>query len=201
MHTFLPGQFPATYRAKTTIYPKRLDEKRPSGYTEDTNIPGKEALSMDVELKVEPGRQEPKIIILAGEETDALRQLAEQLSSLALGPIPVWQGERTRLLPQSTFLRFYADGKGVSAQTDDGETWSVRLRLYELEEKLDPLQFVRISNSEIVNLKRVTALDLSLAGTIRMTLDGTVHTYVSRRYVKKIKEILELGRGRGNGTK
>lgn len=155
---------------------------------------------MDVEVKIEPGRQEPKIIILAGEETASLRQLAEQLSSLALGPIPVWQGERTRLLSQGEFLRFYADGKGVSAQTGSGEIWSVRLRLYELEEKLDPLQFVRISNSEIVNLKRVTALDLSLAGTIRMTLDGSVHTYVSRRYMKKIKETLNLGRGRGNGA-
>lgn len=154
---------------------------------------------MDVELKIEPGRQEPKIIILAGEESDALRRLAEELSSLALGPIPVWQGERTQLLPQSEFLRFYADGKGVSAQTAQ-DTWTVRLRLYELEEQLDPRQFVRISNSEIVNLKRVTALDLSLAGTIRMTLDGNVHSYVSRRYVKKIKETLNLGRGRGNGT-
>ena len=155
---------------------------------------------MDVKLKIEPGRQEPKIIILAGEDSDTLRRLAEELAALSLGPIPVWQGDRTQLLPQAEFLRFYADGKGVSAQTA-GETWAVRLRLYELEEQLDPRQFVRISNSEIVNLKRVTALDLSLAGTIRMTLDGTVHTYVSRRYVKKIKEILELGRGRGNGTK
>jgi len=155
---------------------------------------------LDVELKIDPGRQEPKIIILAGEDNDTLRRLAEELSALSLGPIPVWQGDRTQLLPQAEFLRFYADGKGVSAQTA-GETWAVRLRLYELEERLDPRQFVRISNSEIVNLKRVTALDLSLAGTIRMTLDGTVHTYVSRRYVKKIKEILELGRGRGNGTK
>ena len=51
---------------------------------------------------------------------------------------------------------------------------------------------VRISNSEIVNLDYVTALDLSLAGTIRMTLDHSVNTYVSRRYVKRIKEALGL---------
>jgi len=43
-----------------------------------------------------------------------------------------------------------------------------------------------------VNLKKVTALDLSLAGTIRMTLGGTVTTYVSRRYVKKIKQAIGL---------
>ncbi len=152
---------------------------------------------MEVEIRVELGRQEPKVIILAGEESEELRRLAEQLSQLTLGPIPVSRGEDRQLLPQGKFLRFYADGKGVSAQTA-GETYTVRLRLYELEERLDPSRFVRISNGEIINLDRVTAVDLSLAGTICMTLDGTVKAYVSRRYVKKIKEALNLGRRNRN---
>lgn len=148
---------------------------------------------MDVELKLEPGRQEPKIMILAGEETEELRRLVQKLSGLALDPVRVWLGERALRLPQEAFLRFFADGKGVSAQTEN-ETYSVRFRLYELEERLDSRRFVRISNAEIVNLDRVTALDLSLSGTIRMTLNGTTTVYVSRRYVKKIKETLGLGR-------
>ena len=149
---------------------------------------------MDVELRLEPGRKEPKIVILAGEDSPELRRLAEELSGLALGPVAVWKGEQALRLPQGDFLRFYADGKGVSAQTGE-EVYSVRLRLYELEERLDPRRFVRISNSEIINLDRVTAVDLSLTGTICMTLDGSVQSYVSRRYVKKIKEALNLGRG------
>ena len=151
---------------------------------------------MEVKLKIEPGREEPAVVILAGEETEELRQLVKELSGLALGPIQVWEGDRARRVPQRDFLRFYADGKGVSAQTAEG-VCAVRLRLYELEAALDPRRFVRISNSEIVNLDRVTAVDLSLTGTIRMTLDGEVPAYVSRRYVKKIKETLGLGRGSG----
>ena len=54
------------------------------------------------------------------------------------------------------------------------------------------LPFARISHSEIVNLRQVTALDLGLTGTIRMTLKGGTACYVSRRYVKKIKEVLGL---------
>ena len=150
---------------------------------------------MEVEWKVEPGRKEPKVVILAGEDSPQLRQLVQELAGLHLGPIQVWEGERARLLPQEAFLRFYTDGKGVSAQTET-EVYAVRLRLYELEERLDKRWFIRISNSEIVNLKRVTALDLSLAGTIRMTLDRTVSTYVSRRYVKRIKEALGLRKER-----
>ena len=150
---------------------------------------------MEVELKVEPGRKEPKVIIVAGEDSRELQQLVQELSGLALSPIPVREGEQTRLLPQKDFLRFYTDGKGVAAQTAEG-VYTVGLRLYELEERLDRRRFVRISNSEIVNLDQVTALDLSLAGTIRMTLTGGIYAYVSRRYVKKIKETLQLERRR-----
>ena len=90
---------------------------------------------MEVEIRTEPGRQEPKIVILAGEESEELRRLADSLSRLALGPIPVGRGEEKLLLPQGDFLRFYADGKGVSAQTA-GESYTVPLRLYELEEQI-----------------------------------------------------------------
>lgn len=144
---------------------------------------------MEVEIRIDPERQEPKLVIYAPEDTPELRALAGQLSALSLGPVQVWEEDRPRLLPQREFLRFYTEGKGVCAQTSK-KTYTVRLRLYELEERLDPMRFVRISNSEIINLDAVTAIDLSLTGTICMTLNGTVTSYVSRRYVKKIKEVL-----------
>ena len=148
---------------------------------------------MDVEIRIDPEQQEPRLVIYAAQDTPQLRDLARRLSSLSLGPLSVWEEERAFQIQQGEFLRFYTEGKGVCAQTAT-KIYAVRLRLYELEEKLDPLRFVRISNSEIVNLNRVTAIDLSLAGTICMTLDGRVHSYVSRRYVKKIKEVLNLKR-------
>ena len=66
----------------------------------------------------------------------------------------------------------------------------MRERLYELEERLDRRTFARISHSEIVNLRKVTAVDLSLTGTIRMTLAGGTVCYVSRRCVKKLRQAL-----------
>lgn len=157
-----------------------------------------EGEDMEVEIRVEPGRQEPKIVILAGTESEELNRLADSLAELALGPVQVNRREERLLLPQGEFLRFYADGKGVSGQTAE-EVYTVRLRLYELEERLDPSRFVRISNSEIINLDRVTSVDLSLSGSICMTLDGAVKAYVSRRYMKKIKEVLNKGRRSRSG--
>lgn len=144
---------------------------------------------MEVELKLEPGRREPKVVVLAGRETPQVRELLERLSALALGPIPAWRGDRAVLLEPEDILRFFADGRGVSVQTAEG-TFGVRERLYELEERLDRRTFARISHSEIVNLRKVTAVDLSLTGTIRMTLAGGTVCYVSRRCVKKLRQAL-----------
>ena len=80
---------------------------------------------------------------------------------------------------------------GRFSVTDKGE-YTVRLRLYELEERLNPHQFVRISNSEIINLKRVNNFDLSFTGTIRVKLSNETVTYVSRRYISKLKKILGI---------
>ena len=147
---------------------------------------------MEVEIRVVPGRKEPAVVIEAPALTGEAQALAEHIGALFPRPLTLWQGDRAVLTDPGAILRFYADGKGVLAQGRDDTRYTVRARLYELEERLDPHTFVRISQSEIVNLRRVTALDLSLTGTIKMTLEGGTACYVSRRYVKKIKEAVGL---------
>jgi len=61
-----------------------------------------------------------------------------------------------------------------------------------LEERLNAKRFVRISNGEIVNLGQVKGFDLSFAGTICVNMKNGSVTYVSRRYVSKIKQVLGL---------
>ena len=102
-----------------------------------------------------------------------------------------WDGARAVPLEEADILRCYGEEKGVRVQTPGG-VYDLKERLYELEGRLDRHAFVRISHSEIVNLRKITALDLSLTGTIRVTLEGGAVSYVSRRYVRKIKEALGL---------
>ena len=63
---------------------------------------------------------------------------------------------------------------------------------YELEEMFEGTPFIRISNSEIVNFKYVESLDMSMSGTISIKLKTGGNSFVSRRYVNKIKEYLGL---------
>ena len=147
---------------------------------------------MRVEIQIDPSLDEPVVVLRAPSPTEEVEALAVRLRGEAVPqPFTVY-GEREAVrVSRSMVLRFYAEDKGVFCQTGKG-TFTVRQRLYELEEKLAGTKFVRVSNSEIVNLDRVTALDLTLAGTIKMTLEGGTVCWVSRRYVKKIKSALGL---------
>jgi DNA-binding LytR/AlgR family response regulator len=88
-------------------------------------------------------------------------------------------------------LRIYASNQKVFIVTDNGE-YKARLRLYQFEERLFANEFVRISNSEIINLKKVRDFDLSFAGSSCVRFLNGDTTFVSRRYVAKIKTILGM---------
>ena len=147
---------------------------------------------MKVEVHIDPALDEPVIVLRAPMPTAEVEELAQKLREAALPqPFTVYTEREAVRVSRSVVLRFYAEDKGVFCQTGKG-IFTVRQRLYELEEALAGTKFVRVSNSEIVNLDRVTALDLTLAGTIKMTLEGGTVCWVSRRYVKKIKQALGL---------
>ena len=148
---------------------------------------------MKVELRIDPGCDGMSVVINAPALTDEVKALAARLEGG--GVLVGWQGGRAVPLAAEDILRCYGEEKGVKCQTPGG-VYDLKERLYELEELLDPTLFVRISNGEIVNLDQVRAVDLSLTGTIRMTLTGGECAYVSRRYVKKIKEALGLRKER-----
>lgn len=146
---------------------------------------------MKIEIKIDDTAAETKVIIVTREVTESVQALVKRLSAEQPKVIAGFSEDTVRLLEQEEILRIYAaDGK-VFAVTEKGE-FTLRLRLYELEERLDKKRFVRISNSEIVNLGKVKGFDLSFSGTIRVSLTNGTSTYVSRRYVSKIKTTLGL---------
>ena len=146
---------------------------------------------MKVEVHIDPDLDGPELVIRAPMPTAEVEELARRLRGERFPqPFTVYREREAVRVSRAMVLRFYAEDKGVFCQTGKG-IFTVRARLYELEEELAGTKFVRVSNSEIVNLDRVTALDLTLTGTIKMTLEGGTVCWVSRRYMKKIKQALE----------
>lgn len=145
-----------------------------------------------MEVRLVPEREEKTLVIEAPALTPEVEELARRLREENEGPVLGFQKGVAVPLALDKVTRFYAEDKAVWAQTAQGEVYSLKLRLYELEERLDGHTFARISHSELVNLKQVTALDLSLGGTIKLTLTGGAVCWVSRRNVKKLKKAIGM---------
>ena len=84
------------------------------------------------------------------------------------------------------------NGRYLSVKTINGE-FVLSEPLYKIEEKLDPSWFVKISQSEIVNLRHVKKWDFDGGGIIRIELVNNIYSYTSRRYAIQIRETLKKG--------
>lgn len=148
---------------------------------------------MKLNINIDTGAKEPEITITTARVTEDVSRVVDFVSRLDDAPtiISGIREDKVELLAPEVIVRIYAEDSKVFVKTEKG-TYQIRLRLYEVEERLDNSKFVRISNSEIVNLKKVKSLDLSFVGTICMELSNGEVSYVSRRYVSKIKRVLGL---------
>lgn len=144
---------------------------------------------MQIKIEIDQSCTEPKVIILTDKMTEEVNEIVRKLSEEKPEIIAGFREDTLEILERSDIIRIYSETGKVIAVTDRGE-YSLRLRLYELEEMLAKDSFVRISNSEIVNLRKVKGFDLSLAGTICVSFTDGKTTYVSRRFVAKIKKVL-----------
>lgn len=148
---------------------------------------------MKLNINIDLGAKEPEIMITTARMTEDVNRVVDFVSRLDDAPtiISGIREDKVELLDQEAIVRIYAEEGKVFAKTEQG-LYQIRLRLYEVEERLNNGKFVRISNSEIVNLKKVKSLDLSFVGTICMELSNGEVSYVSRRHVSKIKKVLGL---------
>lgn len=94
------------------------------------------------------------------------------------------------VLSQGSISRFYAEGQKVFAQNEEG-IYIILKKLYELEQELDASVFIRISKSEIINMRKIKRLDMNTIGTIKVMMRDGTETYTSRRNVTRLKQALE----------
>ena len=146
---------------------------------------------MKVNVEIDPACKETEVVIRTSLLTDEIKQLVERLLAPNQKVLAGFQDGEAHLLEASELVRIYAVDKKVVAETTN-ESYTLRLRLYEVEESLDPTIFIRISHSELVNLKQIKKIDLSITGTIVMTLSNGKTAYASRRHVSKIRKILGI---------
>ena len=146
---------------------------------------------MQVEVRLDSSVTEPRAIILTDQMTEEVNAVIRMLSESEPQLIAGFRDDTVTVLDEKEILRIYAANGKVFAVLSSGE-YTLRQRLYEVEERLKQHYFIRISNSEIINLKKVRSFDLSFTGTICVVLCDGSKTYASRRYVTKLKGVLGI---------
>ncbi|NMA94186.1 MAG: LytTR family transcriptional regulator [Clostridiales bacterium] len=98
-------------------------------------------------------------------------------------------------IDNSDLVLVMRDGRYVTAKTLTGDH-VIKDALARVEECLDPAWFVRISQSEIVNLKYLKNWDFVGGGVIQIKMENGLVTHTSRRYAMQIRQTLLKGRSK-----
>ncbi|MCM1166541.1 MAG: LytTR family transcriptional regulator [Lachnospiraceae bacterium] len=75
----------------------------------------------------------------------------------------------------------------------ENQVYETRQKLYELEEALKEMHFLRVSKSVLLNLMKVEAIRASLNGRFTAVLQNGEQVIVSRKYVPELKKALKGG--------
>lgn len=146
---------------------------------------------MKVDIRLDSEYAEPLAVIYTAEITDEVTEAIKRLKDTGSDIITGFTEDSAEIISPDDIIRVYSEGQKVLAVTDKG-IFRLRMRLYQVEEKLAGRKFARISNSEIINLSKTANFDLSFAGTIQVKMKNGDTTFVSRRYVSEIKKILGI---------
>lgn len=122
-------------------------------------------------------------------EIEAIKKIAEGAENALIGYAD--DGSFKVLDPNEILCLTIVAGK-LTAKTKCG-TFEVKKRLYEAEEFLsDQPDFHKISQNCIVNLKKIDKFEVCYNGTIVCKFQNGDAEYVSRRFIKKLKERLGI---------
>ncbi len=157
---------------------------------------------MQTQIKIEQC-EKPFCVIHTPAETDSIKDIAQKISMMDESgkstAVSGWDGDYCIQVKQNELLRIYSMDKKVYLECDsEEEPLLLKMRLYEFEELAERCgwtEFIRISNTDIVNISKVQKFDMSLSGIIKVNYgDGKV-AIVSRRYMNKIKDRILMSRG------
>ena len=122
---------------------------------------------MKIDIRIDENCPEPQIIVVTARVTEEINELVRMLAGEQAQVIAGFQDGQAVVLEPEHIVRIYAAIGRVYAEAENG-TYLLRLRLYEMEQRLAGQSFVRISNGAIINLKKVRGFEMCPPTMIQM---------------------------------
>lgn len=143
---------------------------------------------MKLELNIDEKVKETLVVVSANKidkEVQNLINYIEYSSEYLIGIVE----DKVSIIDIDEIIRVYIEDRKTFVVTLK-DTYVVKKKLYEVE-NIVTRNFVKISQSEIANIKFIKNLDFSNTGTIVIKYKNSDISYVSRRMIKEFK--LKLG--------
>lgn len=144
---------------------------------------------MKVELNIDEKFKEILVTISTDKINDEVQELVNYIEYKEDYLVGI-ADDQVCVLDISDIIRVFVEDRKVFVVTTKGK-FIVRKKLYEMNNLLTK-DFVKISQSEIANIKFIKNLDLSIRGTIVIVYKNLDISYVSRRLLKDFKTKLGL---------
>ena len=143
---------------------------------------------MKLELNIDEKVKETLVVVSANKidkEVQNLINYIEYSSEYLIGIVE----DKASIIDIGEIIRVYIEDRKTFVVTLK-DTYVVKKKLYEVENRVTR-NFIKISQSEIANIKFIKNLDFSNTGTIVIKYKNSDISYVSRRMIKEFK--LKLG--------
>ncbi|MCM3742377.1 LytTR family transcriptional regulator DNA-binding domain-containing protein [Oceanobacillus luteolus] len=148
---------------------------------------------MKISLDIDQEHEQTKVIIQCKELDDSIQEIVDYLKGKETEFIIGRVGEMQHILKPKNIHYFHTENEKVIAVTSEG-SFVLKEKLYELEKMLPSTRFVRLSKSVIANLHEMSRFEPSFNGTLCVHFKSGAKEYVTRHYVKNIKESLKMNR-------
>ena len=127
-----------------------------------------------------------KAMVLLENETEAETEEGMNDNSI----LAVKKGQDIVLLDFEDIFMIRVEEKQTKVYTEDRD-YLVKKPLYQIEENLDS-NFVRVSKTTIVNLRKIKRVAPSLRGMMFIELKNGLKDNISRKYLSDFKQALDL---------
>jgi DNA-binding LytR/AlgR family response regulator len=134
------------------------------------------------------GRQEP-----VSAEVGRLRSVITHRAAAPreyLTRIPVREGDTLILVPTSRVAAVAAQGERLIITTLDHQQHSMYYRLKNLEMRLDPAEFIRLSRGLLANVNAISRIITGPSGTNRVILENGDEVGMSRIQTQRLRHVL-----------
>lgn len=145
---------------------------------------------MKVEIKLSKEVREPYVEIYAKELTQEIINLVGIIEGESDSVLTAKKNDKYFVISLEDISMIRIEDQKATIYSKN-EKYTTNKRLYELENQLGQ-NFLRISKTTLINLKKIASVEPSFNGMMLLNLKCGCSDYISRKYLPDLKKYLGL---------